>query len=74
MAGNRSVALLTEGVAPELLAPPANVLRLGLHPDGLAPRILNFGEWRAHLLDRLHRQVVLTGDPALRTLYDELAA
>ena len=74
VAGNRSVALLTDGVAPELLEPPVNVLRLGLHPGGLAPRIVNFGEWRAHLLDRLHRQVVLTGDAALTSLYDELAA
>ncbi len=74
VAGNRSVALLTDGVAPELLEPPVNVLRLGLHPDGLAPRILNFAEWRAHLLDRLQRQVLLSGDAALSSLYEELAA
>ena len=57
VAANASVALLTEGVAPELLEPPANVLRISLHPDGMAPRIANLGEWRAHLLDRLGRQV-----------------
>jgi transcriptional regulator with XRE-family HTH domain len=72
VAANAAVALLTEGVAPELLEPPVNVLRLSLHPDGVAPRIVNLAEWRAHLLDRLGRQAVSTGDPALATLYDEL--
>lgn len=71
---NAGVALLTEGVAPGLLAPPANVLRVSLHPDGMAPRIVNLGEWRAHLLGRLRRQVALTADPALATFYDELRA
>lgn len=71
---NAGVALLTEGVAPGLLAPPANVLRVSLHPDGMAPRIVNLGEWRAHLLGRLRRQVALTADPALAALYDELRA
>ena len=69
---NSGVALLTEGVAEELLAPPANVLRASLHPDGMAPRILNLGEWRAHLLGRLRRQVALTADPALSRLLAEL--
>jgi transcriptional regulator with XRE-family HTH domain len=72
VAANRAVALLTEGVAPDLLAPPLNVLRVSLHPHGLAPRIANLGEWRAHLLDRLRRQIALTADPALKTLLDEL--
>jgi transcriptional regulator with XRE-family HTH domain len=73
VAANSSVALLTEGVAPELMEPPANVLRLSLHPDGMAPRIANLGEWRAHLLERLGRQVATTGDDSLAELYDELA-
>ncbi len=71
---NAGVALLTEGVAPELLAPPANALRVSLHPDGMAPRIVNLGEWRAHLLGRLRRQAAHTADPALVQLYDELRA
>jgi transcriptional regulator with XRE-family HTH domain len=71
---NGGVALLTAGVPPELLTPPVNVLRVSLHPDGLAPRIVNLGEWRAHLLGRLRRQVALTDDPALAALYDELRA
>ena len=74
IAGNAAVRILTEGAAPELLEPPVNVLRLALHPDGVAPRIANLSEWRAHLLERLGRQAVVTGDPALAALYDELAA
>jgi len=74
VAGNRAVALLTEGVAPELLEPPVNVLRLSLHPDGMASRIVNLPEWRAHLLERLGRQAVTSGDPALAALHAELAA
>ena len=74
VAGNRTVALLTEGAAPHLLEPPVNVLRLALHPEGVAPRIVNLGEWRAHLLDRLGRQAVASGDPALFALHEELAS
>ena len=73
VAANSAIAVLTEGVAPELLAPPANVMRVALHPDGMAPRIVNFAEWRAHLLDRLRHQVSVTGDAALATLYDEVS-
>lgn len=72
VAGNRSVALLTDGVAPELLEPPVNVLRLGLHPRGLARRILNLPQWRTHLLTRLAREAHLTADPGLAALHREL--
>jgi transcriptional regulator with XRE-family HTH domain len=71
---NRSVALFTAGLPPELLQPPINVLRASLHPAGMAPRIVNLGEWRAHLLGRLRRQVAITADPPLAALYDELRA
>ena len=73
LAGNRGIALLTDGVAPWLLEPPVNVLRVSLHPDGMAPRIANLAEWRGHLLDRLGREAVLTGDPEVAALFDELA-
>jgi transcriptional regulator with XRE-family HTH domain len=69
---NTAVAVLTEPVAPELLEPPANVLRLSLHPDGMAPYIVNLAEWRAHLLARLRRQMAATGDARLAELFDEL--
>ncbi|GAA3336595.1 helix-turn-helix transcriptional regulator [Amorphoplanes nipponensis] len=71
---NAGVPLLTAGAAPELLEPPVNVLRLSLHPDGMAPRIRNLGEWRAHILHRLDRQALATGDPVLRSLHDVAAA
>jgi transcriptional regulator with XRE-family HTH domain len=74
VAANRAVATLTEGAAPDLLAPPANVLRLSLHPDGLAPRILNLPQWRRHVLHRLAREAHLAGDPGLGALHRELSA
>ncbi len=57
-----------------LLEPPVNVLRLSLHPHGLAPLIANLFEWRAHLLERVHHQIDITGDPVLSDLRRELVA
>jgi transcriptional regulator with XRE-family HTH domain len=71
---NASLALLTDLVSPALLAPPANVLRVTLHPDGLSRHIANLPEWRTHLLARLRRQVEVTGDPDLAALLSELRA
>ncbi|MEV6300805.1 helix-turn-helix transcriptional regulator [Actinoplanes sp. NPDC051861] len=70
---NNGVARFTAGCAPELLEPPVNVLRLALHPDGMAPRIENLAQWRTHVLHRLDRQTAATGDPVLRELRQELA-
>jgi hypothetical protein len=61
-------------VDPELMKPPVNVLRVSLHPRGLAPLIVNFAEWRGHLLDRLRRQLRITRDPELDRLLRELTA
>jgi transcriptional regulator with XRE-family HTH domain len=69
---NTSVGVFLAGAAPDLIAPPANVLRISLHPEGMAPRIVNLGEWRAHLLGRLHRQIELTADPDLVALHKEV--
>jgi len=66
--------LLADVGEASLLAAPVNVLRLSLHPRGLAPRIVNLGEWRAHLLARLHRQNETFADPALGELERELQA
>jgi transcriptional regulator with XRE-family HTH domain len=71
---NAAVTPLLAGAAPHLLEPPVNVLRLSLHPDGMAPRIRNLPEWRAHVLHRLDRQAAATGDPVLRAMHDELRA
>jgi transcriptional regulator with XRE-family HTH domain len=65
-ASNTALPELYTGVAPELLEPPVNGLRLSLHPRGMAPRIVNLAEWRAHLLFRLRRQIEITADPVLR--------
>lgn len=70
---NAALGLLTAGADPALLAPPANALRVALHPDGMAPRIVNLAEWSGHLLHRLRRQHAVTGDTRLRDLHDELA-
>lgn len=74
LAANRAVTPLLAGVDPALLAPPCNVLRLSLHPDGLQRRIRNLAAWRAHILTRLHRQVEATADARLGALMEELRA
>jgi hypothetical protein len=72
-ASNGALPQLYDGVAGELLQPPVNALRLGLHPEGLARKIANFAEWRAHLLARLRRQIDLTGDTVLMELLEEVS-
>jgi transcriptional regulator with XRE-family HTH domain len=68
VAANDAVYALIEGVAPRLLEPPVNVMRLSLDPDGLAPRIRNLDEWRAHLIGRLRREYEASADPRLAEL------
>jgi hypothetical protein len=72
-AANRAVASLVAGVDPMLLAPPVNIVRLNLHPAGLAPRIINLAEWRHNLLTRLRQQVDATGDTVLLSLVEEVS-
>jgi transcriptional regulator with XRE-family HTH domain len=72
VASNEAVARLLVGTPPALLQPPVNVLRLSLHPEGLAPRIVNLAEWRGHLLTRLRRQIDVSADPILVDLMTEL--
>lgn len=74
VAMNNAVGPLLTGIDPALLAPPVNVLRLSLHPGGLSPRIVNWAEWRAHVLARLRHQVEVSADPVLRDLLAELAS
>jgi transcriptional regulator with XRE-family HTH domain len=70
---NGALGVLLEGVAPSLLQPPANAMRIALHPDGMAPRIANLQEWSGHLLHVLRRRAEAEGDPELAALHDELA-
>ncbi|MFE9865439.1 helix-turn-helix domain-containing protein [Streptomyces sp. NPDC005506] len=74
VAANRGIAMLLEGVAEHLLAPPLNAMRLTLHPQGLAPRIRNLRAWRADLLTQMERQIALARSAELRELYEEVAA
>ena len=74
VASNHALPEIYVGVDPALLVRPVNALRLALHPGGLAPRIENHAEWRAHLLHDLQRQIELTADPALVALMTELSA
>ncbi|MEU7239076.1 helix-turn-helix transcriptional regulator [Streptomyces sparsogenes] len=70
--GNRAMAVLTDGIPPRLMDSRPNVYRLTLHPDGLAPRLANLGQFRALALQRLRRQADATGDAELRALYEEI--
>jgi transcriptional regulator with XRE-family HTH domain len=74
VAANDAIELMLEGVAPWLIEPPANGLRITLHPEGMAPTIVNLPQWSAHLMHRLGRRAAITGDAELEQLYDELAA
>jgi len=74
LAANRGVAYVNRDVAPELRRPPANALRIALHPEGLASRISNLSNWSSYLLARLRREIEATGDRELESLYEELVA
>jgi transcriptional regulator with XRE-family HTH domain len=74
VAANRALGPLLAGVDEALLRPPSNVLRVSLHPDGLAPRIANLAEWRAHVLHKLRHQIEVSADPVLADLLQELSA
>ena len=72
IAANRAVGFLLKAASPSQLLPPVNVLRLSLHAEGLAGQIVNYAEWRAHLLARLSRQIEITADSVLLELEREL--
>jgi transcriptional regulator with XRE-family HTH domain len=75
VAANSAMLVLTEAVEidPDLLEPPINVMRVGLHPRGLGPLFVNLGDWHAHWIKRLERQLAATGDEQLASLIDEVA-
>ncbi|MFD7401723.1 helix-turn-helix domain-containing protein [Streptomyces sp. NPDC059866] len=74
VAANRGITMLLDGLPEALLTQPLNAMRLTLHPEGLAPRIRNFREWRGHLLVQMERQIALQRSAPLRELYEEVAA
>ena len=69
---NAGIAAFLDLIAPELLEPPMNVIRASLHPEGLSRYIVNFDEYAAHVIERLHRQLAATADPGLEALLDEV--
>jgi transcriptional regulator with XRE-family HTH domain len=71
-ANGPATAIMSDGVDPALLAPPANTIRVTLHPDGLAPRIANFAQYSAHLIDRLRREADAYADDRLGELIEEM--
>ncbi|MFE5536118.1 helix-turn-helix domain-containing protein [Streptomyces sp. NPDC056492] len=73
VAANRGIAMLLDGLPEHLLAPPLNAMRITLHPQGLAPRIRNLGQWRGHLLAQMERQIALSRSAPLRALYEEVS-
>jgi transcriptional regulator with XRE-family HTH domain len=74
VAANKIVPILLDEVSPKLLENPINVLRLSLHPEGLAPKIVNFQEWRNHIFKRLRKQINDSADEELEKLFDELSS
>ncbi|MEV7532738.1 MULTISPECIES: helix-turn-helix domain-containing protein [Streptomyces] len=74
IAANRAIAMMLDGLPEHLLTPPMNVMRITLHPEGLAPRIRNLREWRGHLLAQMERQIAFARSDALRAVYEEVTA
>ncbi len=74
LAMNAPAALFAQDVDPEVLGPRPNSYRIGLHPGGLAPRIVNFPEFAHHLLGRLRHDAEVSADPELMALLDEVEA
>ena len=72
VAANTAIAVLTQGAADHLLAPPINVLRLALHPDGLARRVDNLPEWGRHIIESLRAQGLRSPDDRLDRFIAEL--
>jgi menaquinone-9 beta-reductase len=75
VSANSAMLGLAEGVEidPGLLEPPINIIRIGLHPRGLCPLFINLGDWHAHWLKQLERQLIATGDEQLAALIEEVA-
>lgn len=72
VAANAAFEILTAGAAPELITPPINVLRLALHPDGMARRVENLADWGRHIIESLRAHRVRSPDPRLDVFLNEL--
>jgi transcriptional regulator with XRE-family HTH domain len=72
VAANRGMLPFLAWIPPELQAPPMNVIRASLHPDGMSGRIVNFEEYALDVVERVRRQVTASGDPDLAALLEEV--
>jgi transcriptional regulator with XRE-family HTH domain len=72
VAANAATEILAAGAAPDLLEPPVNVLRLMVHPDGMAPRVENLAEWGRHIIENVRTRALRSPDPRLDELRAEL--
>lgn len=74
VATNDAISFFTEQIGDALLTPPMNAIKLALHPEGLAPQVVNLGEWHAHVLEQLDQQIAVTADPGLVALREEVSS
>lgn len=74
IAANDAISFFTEQISGSMMEPPMNALRLALHPDGLAPQVVNLAEWHAHVLEQLDRQIEASADAGLIALREEISA
>lgn len=72
LAANRAMRTFLRGLSGRLARRPVNMLRVTLHPDGLARQVRNLEQWRAHVLRRVRRQLERTAADGLRELLSEL--
>jgi transcriptional regulator with XRE-family HTH domain len=72
VAANAAVDVLTAGAARHLLQPPVNVLRLAVHPEGMAARVSNLAEWGRHIVENLRARALRSPDPRLDAFLAEL--
>ncbi|MGC4746153.1 helix-turn-helix domain-containing protein [Micromonospora sp. DT201] len=69
---NRALDPFLAQVAPDLLRPPVNLVRLGLDPRGFAPLVVNLADVRAVFRSRISRQLAAAPDAELTAPYEEL--
>jgi hypothetical protein len=72
VAANSAVDLLLIDADPVLLVPPINVLRIALHPDGMARRVINLAEWGRHIVESLRAQALRSPNPDADRFISEL--
>jgi len=73
VAANSAIDVLTEDADSALLEVPVNMLRLMLHPDGMARRVRNLGVWGQHVIENMRRRAAQSPDQRLDDFIAELS-